>query len=168
LSSIRSYPASQPLDTQSLRAAFGSFATGVTVITALDEHGAPVGLTANSFGSVSLDPPLVQWSLRINSGLHRSFVSASHFCVSVLTREQEQIAKQFSSRAPDRFEGIELVSHVGEPPLIANALAHFVCRKINDYRVGDHELFIGEVLRVKTFPGEPLVFHSSKFKRLEL
>jgi flavin reductase (DIM6/NTAB) family NADH-FMN oxidoreductase RutF len=167
LSSIRSHPASQALDAQLLRAAFGSFATGVTVITALDEHGAPVGLTANSFGSVSLDPPLVQWSLRINSGLHRNCVNASHFCVSVLTREQEAIAKQFSSRAPDRFEGIELVTQIGEPPLIANALAHFVCRKINDYRVGDHELFIGEVLRVKTFPGEPLVFHSSKFKHLE-
>ncbi len=158
--------AAQALDPHSLRAAFGSFATGVTVITALDEHGTPVGLTANSFGSVSLDPPLVQWSLRINSGLHRSFIEASHFCVSVLTREQEAIAKQFSSRAPDRFAGIELIAQPDEPPLIAHALAHFVCRKVNDYRVGDHELFVGEVLRVNTFLGEPLVFHSSKFKQL--
>ncbi|MGL4230562.1 MAG: flavin reductase family protein [Casimicrobium sp.] len=167
-SSTAAIDRSRSIDTTALRGAFGSFATGVTVITTLDEHGAPVGLTANSFGSVSLDPPLVQWSLRINSGLHRTFVEASHFCVSVLAHEQEAVAKQFSSRAPDRFEGIELVTQLGVPPLIANALAHFVCRKINDYRVGDHELFVGEVLRVATFPGEPLVFHASKFKRLEL
>jgi flavin reductase (DIM6/NTAB) family NADH-FMN oxidoreductase RutF len=154
------------IETTSLRAAFASFATGVTVITALDEHGTPVGLTANSFGSVSLDPPLVQWSLRINSGLHRSFVHATMFSVSVLSSEQEAIARQFSSRAPDRFAEIELVQREGEPPLIANAIAHFVCRKINDYRVGDHELFVGEVLRANIFDGEPLVFHSSKFKRL--
>jgi flavin reductase (DIM6/NTAB) family NADH-FMN oxidoreductase RutF len=162
--SARSSPA---IDPTALRAAFASFATGVTVITALDEHGAPVGLTANSFGSVSLDPPLVQWSLRINSGLHRAFVDATLFCVSVLTREQEAVARQFSSRAPDRFADVALLLTRGEPPLIADALAHFVCRKINDYRVGDHELFIGEVLRTQTFAGEPLLFHASKFKRLQ-
>jgi flavin reductase (DIM6/NTAB) family NADH-FMN oxidoreductase RutF len=148
----------------SLRTAFASFATGVTVITALDEQGAAVGMTANSFGSVSLDPPLVQWSLRINSGLHRTFIDADHFSVSVLSVAQENIARQFSSRAPDRFEGITLVETPNEPPLIANAIAHFLCRKVNDYRVGDHELFIGEVLRVETFDGEPLIFHASKFK----
>jgi flavin reductase (DIM6/NTAB) family NADH-FMN oxidoreductase RutF len=153
-------------DAASLRAAFASFATGVTVITALDEHGAAVGMTANSFGSVSLDPPLVQWSLRINSGLHRTFVDADHFSVSVLSVAQENIARQFSSRAPDRFEGIALIEPPNEPPLIANAISHFVCRKVNDYRVGDHELFIGEVLRVETFDGEPLIFHASKFKSL--
>jgi flavin reductase (DIM6/NTAB) family NADH-FMN oxidoreductase RutF len=115
---------------------------------------------------VSLEPPLVQWSLRINSGLHRAFVNAPMFCVSVLSREQEAVARQFSSRAPDRFADIHLVETKDEPPLIADALAHFVCRKVNDYRVGDHELFVGEVLRVKTFPGEPLVFHASKFKQV--
>jgi flavin reductase (DIM6/NTAB) family NADH-FMN oxidoreductase RutF len=151
------------LDPLTLRHAFASFATGVTVVTALDEHGAPVGMTANSFGSVSLDPPLVQWSLRINSGLHRIFVDATHFSVSVLAAHQTHVARQFASRAPDRFTGIECVFSANEPPLISGALAHFVCRKVTDYRVGDHELFVGEVLRASGHDGQPLLFHGSKF-----
>lgn len=123
-------------------------------------------MTANSFGSVSLDPPLVQWSLRINSGLHRAFIEATHFSVSVLASDQESVAQQFASRAPDRFDGIALTEHVGSAPLIKGALAHFVCRKVTDYRVGDHELFVGEVLRVETRAGQPLVFFNSKFARL--
>jgi flavin reductase (DIM6/NTAB) family NADH-FMN oxidoreductase RutF len=156
----------QPLDPQSLRHAFASFATGITVITALDSLSNPVGMTVNSFGSISLDPPLVQWSLRVNSGLHRTFIEASKFSVSVLSSMQEQLARQFSSRAPDRFENVAIVQSPNEPPLIANAIAHFVCKKVNDYRVGDHELFIGEVLRANTFEGTPLLFHNSKFKRI--
>ncbi len=158
---------SKLLDPLALRAAFGAFATGVTVITALDDQGALVGMTANSFGSVSLDPPLVQWSLRLNSGLHRVFVNAARFSVSVLSAEQEHLARQFSSRAADRFEGVDLIVSANEPPLIAHAVANFVCKKVNDFRVGDHELFIGEVLRCQSFGGEPLVFHSSKFRALE-
>jgi 3-hydroxy-9,10-secoandrosta-1,3,5(10)-triene-9,17-dione monooxygenase reductase component len=158
------------LDSIALRTAFGSFATGVTVVTAIDEHGTPVGMTANSFGSVSLDPPLAQWSLRINSGLHRTFVLASHFSVSVLGADQEAIARQFASRAPDRFEGVALTHWDDSPPLITGALAHFVCKKINDYRVGDHELFVGEVLHAamnsERSVHEPLLFFASKFASL--
>ena len=151
------------LDPLALRHAFASFATGVTVMTTVDEHGAPVGMTANSFGSVSLDPPLVQWSLRINSALHRTFIDATHFSVSVLAAHQGHIARQFASRAPDRFAGIELTQNGNEPPLIRGALAYFVCRKIADYRVGDHELFIGEVLHASAHEGQALLFHGSKF-----
>ncbi len=154
------------LDPLALRHAFASFATGVTVITTLDELGNPVGMTANSFGSVSLDPPLVQWSLRVNSGLHRAFVDATMFCVSVLAAGQESVARRFASRVPDRFDGIEVVTAPNTPPLIRHALAHFVCRKVNDYRVGDHELFVGEVLRATTHEGNPLVFYNSKFSGL--
>ncbi|HQA35391.1 MAG TPA: flavin reductase family protein [Casimicrobium huifangae] len=154
------------LDPLALRHAFASFATGVTVITTVDAIGNPVGMTANSFGSVSLDPPLVQWSLRVNSGLHRAFVDAQIFCVSVLAADQEAIARRFASRVPDRFEGVELIADANTPPLIRHALAHFVCRKVNDYRVGDHELFVGEVLRATTHDGQPLVFHNSKFVSL--
>ena len=154
---------SSHLDPLALRHAFASFATGVTVITTLDDLGNPVGMTANSFGSVSLDPPLVQWSLRVNSGLHRTFVDARMFCVSVLASDQEPIARRFASRVPDRFEGVDVIAAANTPPLIRHALAHFVCRKVNDYRVGDHELFVGEVLRATTHEGHPLVFHNSKF-----
>jgi flavin reductase (DIM6/NTAB) family NADH-FMN oxidoreductase RutF len=155
-----------PLDSVALRAAFGSFTTGVTVVTAIDEHGNAIGMTANSFGSVSLDPPLVQWSLRINSGLHRAFVHATHFSISVLAADQEAIAMQFASRAPDRFDGIAVAQKGALPPFVNGALAHFACKKINDYRVGDHELFIGEVLHVEKHPGQPLVFFGSKFSAL--
>ncbi len=163
-SSLRPRPT---LDSIALRAAFGSFATGVTVVTAIDEHGNAVGMTANSFGSVSLDPPLVQWSLRINSGLHRAFVHASYFSVSVLAADQQAIALQFASRAPDRFDGITTHKKDAFPPFITGALAHFACKKINDYRVGDHELFIGEVLHVETNIGQPLIFFGSKFDHLK-
>lgn len=154
-------------DPLALRRAFGSFATGVTVITALDEAGAPVGMTANSFGSISLDPPLVQWSLRINSGLHPVFVRAERFAVSVLRSDQESLARRFASRVADRFAGVDLVvASPGNdsPPLIAGAIAHFQCRKVNDIRVGDHELFIGQVLSVETRPGAPLLFFRSQFQ----
>ena len=156
-------PPPTPFDPVDLRHAFASFATGVTIITARDTAGHPVGLTANSFGSVSLDPPLVQWSLRVNSGLYRFFVEAPHFGVSVLTADQALIARQFASRLPDRFAGIALVDSPGEPPLICDALAHFVCRKINDLRVGDHELFVGEIVRAAAHSGTPLIFHESQF-----
>ncbi len=156
------------LDPLALRHAFASFATGVTVITALDAYGNAVGMTANSFGSVSLDPPLVQWSLRINSGLHRSFVEAKQFAVSVLAANQEVVARQFASRSPDRFAGMDMIETPGEPPLVRGALAHFVCKKVNDYRVGDHELFIGEVLRATAHEGSPLLFHGSKFSVLRI
>jgi 3-hydroxy-9,10-secoandrosta-1,3,5(10)-triene-9,17-dione monooxygenase reductase component len=156
-------PTKSPLDPLALRHAFASFATGVTVITARDALGTVVGLTANSFGSVSLDPPLVQWSLRINSALHRSFVEATMFSVSVLAANQEAVARQFASRAPDRFAGIEVTGRGDEPPLVKGALAHFVCRKVNDYRVGDHELFVGEVLRASATEGHPLLFFGSRF-----
>jgi flavin reductase (DIM6/NTAB) family NADH-FMN oxidoreductase RutF len=170
-------PAKTTLDATALRHAFAAFATGVTVITAIDAQGHPVGMTANSFGSVSLDPPLVQWSLRLNSGLHRAFVQATHFSVSVLSTNQEAIARQFASRAPDRFDGIALVHVTDAPPLIAGAIAHFVCKKVNDYRVGDHELFIGEVLHAAVHTdasessearnAEPLVFFNSHFGRFQ-
>jgi flavin reductase (DIM6/NTAB) family NADH-FMN oxidoreductase RutF len=150
-------PTKSAPDTLALRHAFASFATGVTVITARDELGSAIGMTANSFGSVSLDPPLVQWSLRINSALHRSFIEATMFS------DQESIARQFASRAPDRFSGISVLETGNEPPLIAGALAHFVCKKINDYRVGDHELFVGEVLRASAHAGHPLLFFGSRF-----
>ncbi len=158
---------SHTFDPLALRRAFGSFATGVTVITALDEAGAPVGMTANSFGSISLDPPLVQWSLRINSGLHPVFVRAERFAVSVLRSDQESLARRFASRVANRFEGVEMVvAPPGDdsPPLIADAIAHFQCRKVNDIRVGDHELFIGQVLSVETAPGAPLLFFRSQFQ----
>ena len=157
-------PATQSeLDPLALRHAFASFATGVTVITALDEHGGPVGMTANSFGSISLDPPLVQWSLRINSGLHCTFVAATHFSVSVLAAHQAHIARQFASRAPDRFVGIECTQAAGEPPLVRGALAYFVCKTIAIHRVGDHEQFIGEVLHASAHEGQALLFHGSRF-----
>jgi flavin reductase (DIM6/NTAB) family NADH-FMN oxidoreductase RutF len=158
---------SHTFDPLALRRAFGSFATGVTIITAIDDAGAPVGMTANSFGSISLDPPLVQWSLRINSGLHPVFVRAERFAVSVLRSDQESLARRFASRVADRFAGVDLVIASGggdSPPLIADAIAHFQCRKVNDIRVGDHELFIGQVLSVETRPGAPLLFFRSQFQ----
>ncbi|MCC7067428.1 MAG: flavin reductase family protein [Burkholderiales bacterium] len=159
-------PAPIPLDPLTLRHAFARFTTGVTVITTLDAHGAPVGMTANSFGSVSLYPPLVQWSLRANSALHDIFATASEFAVSVLAADQEAIAHRFASRVSNRFEGIEVVTDSDAPPLLRGALAHFVCRTVNVFPVGDHDLFIGEVRRASFGDGHPLIFYGSHFRAL--
>lgn len=158
---------SHTFDPLTLRRAFGSFATGVTIITTIDPDGKPVGLTVNSFGSVSLEPPLVQWSLRINSGLHRAFIRAERFAVSVLGAEQEPLARRFASRVADRFMGVQVLSDptdAASPPLIAAAIAHFQCRKVEVIRIGDHDLLIGQVLSIQTAPGRPLLFYLSAFQ----
>jgi flavin reductase (DIM6/NTAB) family NADH-FMN oxidoreductase RutF len=151
-------------DARDLRAALGQFATGVTIVTTRGSDGRRVGLTVNSFTSVSLDPPLVLWCLSRDAASMRHFIGAERFAVNVLAVDQIAIARRFASRHVDRFADVACSIGLGGVPLIEGAIAHFVCRSMEQHRAGDHFVFIGEVQHHECFGGEPLVFHAGEYR----
>jgi flavin reductase (DIM6/NTAB) family NADH-FMN oxidoreductase RutF len=153
------------LDVRELRHALGQFATGVTVITARGEDGRPIGVTANSFTSLSLDPPLVLWCLSRNAASLPAFHGCSHFGVNVLSSAQHHVSRLFATAGARKFGG-ETPVHEGPlgVPLLEGVLAHFICRNTRQIDAGDHVIVIGEVERYDVFEGEPLVFHSGSYR----
>ncbi len=150
-----------PDTAHSFRTALGRFATGVTVVTCQSEIG-PVGMTVNSFASVSLDPPLVLWSPAKTSSRYRAFVEAERFVVHVLGAEQEDTCRQFANDA-DNFEGLELSTCEGGAPLILGCLAHFECSRYAVHDGGDHSIVVGRVEAASAKDGKPLVFAGGAF-----
>lgn len=150
------------VDPRDYRRALGCFPTGVAIITTRDSDGTPVGLTCNSFSSVSLDPPLVQWSLRKNSRSLESFRRAGSFAINVLSSNQSEISSHFASASTDKFEGRDLDKD--GLPFVDGCIARFRCRTAAEYDVGDHILFIGEVLAFEHHEQEPLVFFRGAYK----
>lgn len=148
-------------DQRSFRSALGRFATGVTIITARGADGRPVGVTANSFNSVSLDPPLVLWSLARTSSSLDAYDSADAFAIHILGIEQQHLSNRFASKGADKFEGMN-VDHAGVP-LLDGCAARFHCRKVLRYEVGDHILFIGEVIAFESCDGAPLLYLQGKY-----
>lgn len=147
-----------------LRAALGQFATGVTVITCRDADGQPVGVTANSFNSVSLDPPLVLWSLALTASSRPAMTRATHFAVNILAAEQRPLAEQFARRLCDRFAGIGWRPGASGAPLLDGCAATFECFNRARYEEGDHLILIGQVERCARRAGaRPLIFHSGGF-----
>jgi len=147
-----------------MRSALGLFATGVTIVTTRTDEGTAVGLTANSFNSVSLHPPLVLWSLSLRAGSYKAFSQAHHFAIHVLSVEQQQLAEQFSSKVLDRFLGIDFQSGLGGVPILPHCAAVFECRSRSQYPEGDHVIFVGEVLSCQhDATRSPLLFHGGKF-----
>lgn len=151
-------------DRRDYRRALGQFATGVTVVTTRASDGRNVGVTVNSFSSVSLDPPLILWSLARQAPSVADFTSATHFAVNVLEVHQHHLSRQFSTPMPDKFAGVEFAEGVGGVPLLQGAIAHFVCRSVRQYDGGDHVIIVGEVEEYKCHEGEPLVFHSGRYR----
>ena len=151
-------------DLRDLRRALGQFATGVTVVTTRDDGGRPVGVTANSFASLSLEPPLVLWCLDRNAGSLPAFRESTHFAVNVLAASQHHLSRLFATPGADRFAGTEIHDGPGGMPLLEGALAHFVCRNVRQLEAGDHVIVIGQVEHYQTFEGEPLVFHSGFYR----
>ena len=140
------------------------FATGVTIVTARTPAGELIGLTANSFNSVSLDPPLVLWSLAQAAASLASFRTGSHYAINVLAAEQKALAERFALKGADRWQGVESVPGVGGAPLLAGAAATFECFNRSRYDEGDHVIFVGEVERCTWRPGAtPLLFHGGRF-----
>jgi flavin reductase (DIM6/NTAB) family NADH-FMN oxidoreductase RutF len=165
LSKVSPSQASPPNFSQSeFRSALGMFATGVTIVTARAAHGTYIGLTANSFNSVSLSPPLVLWSLARSAGSMAAFRTGSHYAVNILSADQQALAKQFASKDIDRFAGVEFLEGVGGAPLLKGAVATFECYNRSRYDEGDHVIFVGEVERCSFQAGaSPLLFHGGKF-----
>lgn len=151
------------LNPNEFRQALGSFATGVTVITAIGEDNNPVGVTVSSFNSVSLDPPLVLWSLAKNAMSLPVFEKSGHFCVHVLTAAQQDISNKFASRGGDKFEGVEWTSGEAGLPLLDKYAARFQCKTTYQYEGGDHIIFVGEVIEYQSTDDAPLVFHSGGY-----
>lgn len=149
---------------QSLRLALGRFATGVTIVTARAPDGALVGLTANSFNAVSLEPPLVLWSLALSAGSMSVFAAGSHYAIHVLSADQRELAERFATRGIDRWQGLSYTEGLGGVPLIAGAVAVFECANRSRYREGDHVIFVGQVERcTHRMDTAPLLFHGGRF-----
>jgi flavin reductase (DIM6/NTAB) family NADH-FMN oxidoreductase RutF len=152
-------------DKDLLRRAMGRFVTGVTVITTCGPDGKLEGVTANSFSTVSLDPPLVLWSLGRNAASFAGFHAASHFAVNVLGREQVDLSRHFSTPQPDKLAGIAHQIGAGGCPVLAHTIAHFECSRASVIEGGDHSIFIGRVVRASFQDGEPLVFSGGRYQR---
>lgn len=150
-------------DTRHFRDALSQFATGVTVITTRLPDGSFLGLTASSFNSVSLDPPLVLWSLSQKASSLPVFTGNTHYVINVLSGDQERLAERFAMRIENRFEGVDFaLSHTGLP-ILKGAAAWFECHNRSRYPEGDHVIFVGEVERCDVAPQSALVFHHGKF-----
>ena len=153
-------------DPKAFRNALGSYATGVTIITTKKPDGSYAGLTANSFNSVSLDPPLVLWSLSLYSSQLATFRECTHYAINVLSMEQIELSKRFATSGIDKFAGLSVEIGTSGVPLIPGSAAWFECRNENRHMGGDHLIFIGLVERFRRFDVEPLGFLAGKYKRL--
>ncbi len=146
------------------RAALGMFATGVTIVTVRTATGELLGLTANSFNSVSLAPPLVLWSLARAAGTLAAFSAGSHYAINILAADQKELAERFAVRGRDRWTDVVFAKGAGGAPLLAGAAATFECFNRSRYEEGDHVIFVGEVERCSHRDGaSPLLFHGGQF-----
>lgn len=149
---------------QEFRAALGMFATGVTIVTARGPDGQPIGLTANSFNSVSLAPPLVLWSLARAAASMAVFRTGSHYAINILAADQKPLAERFATKGTDRWAGVTFDVGAGGAPLLHGAAATFECFNRSRYEEGDHVIFVGEVERCAHRLGAmPLLFHGGRY-----
>lgn len=148
-----------------LRQAFGAFPTGVAIVTCLDDDGAPVGVTVNSFVSVSLEPPLVLWGIRAGARSQSAFLSSPGFIINILSCNQRGLADAFC-RPGDRFSGVRF-RLVHGLPMLSGCSANIVCDLVRVETAGDHDLLFGQVLEVKTENEPSLVFAGSRYGRFE-
>ena len=152
-----------PIDSRYFRQALSQFATGVTVVTMVGADGKLVGLTATSFNSVSLQPPLVLWSLGQSASSLAAFTAGAHYVINVLAADQVDLARRFGTRVQDRFEGVALDLSATGQPILHGAVAWFECANRSRYPEGDHVIFVGEVVQCAFSQRPPLLFHTSQF-----
>src|SRR3954468_18313212 len=149
---------------QEFRAALGMFATGVTIVTARTADGVVIGLTANSFNSVSLAPPLVLWSLAQAAGSLPVFRAGSHYAINILAKDQKALAERFAFKGVDRWNGVHFADGLGGAPLLEGAAATFECFNRSRYEEGDHVIFVGAVERCTWGEGaSPLLFPGGRY-----
>jgi flavin reductase (DIM6/NTAB) family NADH-FMN oxidoreductase RutF len=159
-SSADEHPA---FDQRQFRDALAQFPTGVTIVCARAPNGRYVGFTANSFNSVSLDPPLILWTIAARSGSLPTFEAAERYAINVLSSEQVHLARRFSRPHADRFAGVAHRLGWSDAPLIDGCVAWLECRHHARHAAGDHVVFVGEVVTVERARGDPLIFLQSKF-----
>ena len=152
-----------PFDSRQLRNALGRFPTGVTVITTCSPEGKHEGLTANSFAALSLDPPLVLWSMALRAQSLPSFRAAGQFAISVLAAGQTELSHHFATPRADKFAGVAMPDGIGGCKLVPGALAVFECTTEQALDIGDHVLFIGRVRRFGYADGAPLAFNAGQY-----
>lgn len=150
-------------DPRALRKALGAFATGVTIVTTRSTAGQDVGLTVNSFNSVSLDPPMVLWSLAKNSNSRPAFLDTDPFAVHILAQDQADLSSVFAKRGVDKFSGLELERGFGQVPLLKNCSARFQCKTVFRLDSGDHDVIVGEIVAYENFERPALVFLSGRY-----
>ena len=149
---------------QEFRATLGTFATGVTIVTARGADGQPVGLTVSSFNAVSLEPPLVLWSLAKSAGSMATFAHGQRYAIHVLASDQQALAERFATRRTDRWDGVAFTEGASGAPLLEGTLACFECFNRSQYAEGDHVIFVGEVERCTRRSGvSPLLYHGGRF-----
>ena len=149
-----------------LRSALSSFVTGVTVVTTRSATGEPVGLTVNSFNTVSLSPPLVLWSLSLRAASFDAFVQAEHFVVNVLAADQRALSESFARTGGDKFADIAWRKTLANMPLLEGAAASFTCRNTHNFPGGDHLILIGEVISFEKGSRIPLVYANGEYTEL--
>ncbi len=151
-------------DSRDFRRTLGQFPTGVTVITARNPEGEPVGVTANSFNSVSVDPPLVLWSVDRTALSAKAFEQAEYFAINVLSIEQVEMSNRFASKSDNKFAGVNFQNGIGESPLLNDCAAQFQCKTWQLYDGGDHIIVVGEVLKyARNEDVSPLVFSQGAY-----
>lgn len=145
-----------------LRRSLGRFATGVTVVTCLGDQG-PCGITANSFSSVSLEPPLVLWNIAKVSHSLQAYLTAEYFAVNVLSAEQRHLSNHFAQSDHTVFNGVDYDSSADNVPLLPGTIACFECRTYAIHECGDHYIIVGEVQRFRSNDEAPLLFFGSEY-----
>lgn len=151
---------------RALRDAAGVFATGVTIVTTRDGAGNPVGFTANSFASVSLDPPLVSFNLARGAHCFPVFAAAPHFAINVLASGQEALSNHFAGRDEEKWRGIPFTEWMTGSPILEGVLASFDCECHARFEGGDHVVFLGKVVRLSWQDGDPLLFFRGAYREL--
>lgn len=151
------------IDPRAFRRALGNFATGVTIITAKGADGATVGVTASSFNSLSLDPPLILWSSKKDARSCAVFETASHFAVNILAADQLEMSNHFARQQEDKFADVDWEEGIGGAPVFSNCAGRFQCETYDKLEGGDHWIFVGKVVDFDDFGRPPLCFHQGSY-----
>lgn len=153
-------------DPQKLRECLGKFATGVTVVTCNDAHGRPCGITANSFSSVSLDPPLVLWNIAKVSNSLQAYLAAEYFAINILTHDQQELSSHFATTDHTLFDHVDFGISDNGVPILPNTLACLECRTHQIHDSGDHYIIVGEIKQYRSGDQLPLVFFDRQYVEL--
>lgn len=156
------------VDQREFRDTVGCFATGITVITTVDEDNNPVGLTANSFTSLSLDPPMVLFCIDRNVASFDAFHANRHFAVNILSADQQEVSKRFAKSGPEKWSGVEFETWSSGCPILTDCIANLECEIDSVYEGGDHVILVGVVRQMACHDGElePLLYFRGRYASL--